>query len=573
MWDARFSCGLCSFTQPCNDNERQEQKLQSERAQQVDDVEHQLEAVVKPDAAKDVVPVGDLTSGTRSSAPLPPLLTCLPVHYYRHDQTEQSFGNNEANDRYDNRETESAEVVATEDQRQRTVVESRNSPHFGNDAFQADGHRLKWTSSLPAQVEATQTERSQQKLLLSLPNATCFEGGTVNNNTKTLSSSYFPSSADDFADCTLLLSCAVNCNYCNIEISDLSVVCDHHNQEGEDLELKRETFEYGQSRPTSVGDNNELATATSVDIFTLQSVPLISVTTSDSSCNNQNDLCHNKSQHNSNKWPHLVAQGDCVNVNGQQCQSIAFDQQQVISEGDSSNPHHNGTINNQLDSCHGTYFRESSSPLLSFSATENGYEFNAQSGACHRPDIDNLLPSQLSLTLSINTTSNTASPTPPPTPTVPTSTFSASPSVFFDELYSHQPNITTPTLQLQSPGSPSVFGQIKHLKHLPRLRSSIVAFERQNSSTTDLVPSPAIISQSSPTSNVDINNFSTERFIVQIKSLLCGDCVHAQTRYRLNCILFCIVYMYLCRIVTYRFVTLPLCDYYLKSSKSNNFDL
>src|SRR5699024_5036982 len=85
---------------------------------------------------------------------------------------------------------------------------------------------------------------------------------------------------------------------------------------------------------------------------------------------------------------------------------------------------------------------------------------------------------------------------------------------------------TTPPL----PDSPSVFGQIKRLKHLPRLRSLIVEFEPQNLLTdSDFNPNSA----SDASSSADNINSSpaTERFIVQIKSLLCGACARTETRF------------------------------------------
>ncbi|KAH9396346.1 hypothetical protein TYRP_019747 [Tyrophagus putrescentiae] len=99
------------------------------------------------------------------------------------------------------------------------------------------------------------------------------------------------------------------------------------------------------------------------------------------------------------------------------------------------------------------------------------------------------------------------------------------------------------------------FRLIKRLKHLPRLRSSIVEFERQSSLTAlsplDSTPSPSsvcsissssvIVEEGSTTSSAfapsssatslsadggqTVTTTTTERFIVQLKSVLCTECL------------------------------------------------
>lgn len=165
-----------------------------------------------------------------------------------------------------------------------------------------------------------------------------------------------------------------------------------------------------------------------------------------------------------------------------------------------------------------------------------------------------------SLLLLSNSASRTPSsaPTLPPTPssiisTVVPSTVEASShssalpfsadsscvSSFSPSTNLIQPQSTAISSPPSSPSSPTVFGQIKKLKHLPRLRSSIVEFERQSSLTADLNcgnSSPVIV-DGSPSSAVsssslsaDTNASSSERFIVQLKSVLCTECLLRETR-------------------------------------------
>lgn len=360
--------------------------------------------------------------------------------------------------------------------------------------------------------------------------------------------------ASDFADfpedeLTLLLSCSGDgasccCPHCSAELtlggSDLTAVCEHSQQDDDHHRVDSDTYpigaqpEDGQSQPhlqqhftasirnwDSLGHGNCCRQA---------AVLRLKVTTGDGAFSNEPAFYDPD-----NKCDHLPGSlSECVNE--QQCQSIDnFDLPndhystsspavEVISEGERGDCFDCDDHELSYHCRHPASWR-TTTPARTTAGNCNSNdesEFNDQQHAssCHRPRREHQLhheklvqqlllkpPSQLSTPLSIDCTVDT-SPTPPPTPNV----LLSSPS--YSSLTLPPAPTTLSSSQLPAPVSPlSVFGQVRRLKDLPRLRSSIVQFERQSSGVFD---SPTV-SSSPPTP-------SAERFIVQIKSLICSNC-------------------------------------------------